>query len=59
LSLFRVGRFLPEGGKNGFSMVKTGLAKIPFAGKNKVYARIVIKVNLSLEVFYFLTPSGS
>jgi len=30
----RVGRFLPEGGKNVFSMVKTGLAKILFTGKN-------------------------
>ena len=28
----RVGRFLPEGGN--FSAVKTGLAKIVFAGKN-------------------------
>jgi len=30
---------LPEGGKTGFfSMVKTGLAKILFAGKNRFFA---------------------
>jgi len=30
-----MGRFLQEGGKKpGFTMVKTGLAKILFAGKN-------------------------
>jgi len=30
-----VGRFLPGGEKTGFSMVKTGLAKIVFAGMLK------------------------
>jgi len=28
----KVGRFLPDGGKNVFSIVKTGLAEIVFAG---------------------------
>jgi len=31
----RVGWFLPQGGKNRFSMVKTGPAKILFASKNR------------------------
>jgi len=31
----RVGRFLLEGGKNVFSVVKTGLAKIVFVYANK------------------------
>jgi len=31
----RAGRFLPDGGKNVFSMVKTKLAEILFAGKNR------------------------
>jgi len=30
----RIGRFLPVGGKTGFSAEKTGVAKIVFAGKN-------------------------
>jgi len=30
----RVGKFLPVSGKPVFSAVKTGLAKIVFAGKN-------------------------
>jgi len=33
----RVGRFLPEGGKKLFSMVKTGLAKILIASKNSFF----------------------
>jgi len=38
LKRIRVGRFLPEGGKNQFfpwKKVKTGPAKIVFAGKNR------------------------
>jgi len=33
--LIRVDGFLPDGGKNVFSVVKTGLAKTVFASKNR------------------------
>jgi len=44
--------FFPEGGKTGFFAVKTGLAKIVFAGKNIFFARIVIKVNFCCTMFF-------
>jgi len=51
----RVGRFLPEGGKKTvFSMEKTGLAKIVFAGKNRFlpkYIFIAIKYCYILHTF--------
>jgi len=33
--IYRVGRFLPDSGKTVFSMLKTGLAQIVFASKNR------------------------
>ena len=67
---FQVGRFLPEGRKTHFfSMVKTGLAKILFAGKNSIFlpAKIGLCQNChqsKLEPWgffysFFLMPSGS
>jgi len=57
---------LPEGGKNRFSMVKTGLAKILFAGKNRfLSAKIGLcqnchqsKLEPSGFLHYFSNPSG-
>jgi len=43
-----------------FSAVKTGLAKIVFAGKNRflpIFARIVIKVNFCCTMFFLCTSS--
>ena len=45
----RVGKFLPVDGKNVFSMVKTGLAKIVFATKN--FFTYIISSRCLLHIF--------
>jgi len=42
----RAGKFLSVGGKKRFSVVKTGVAKIVFAGKNILFAEkeLVMKI---------------
>jgi len=44
---------LSEGGKNGFFHGKNRTGKNTFCWQKKGFARSVIKVNLSLEVFTF------
>ena len=51
----RVDRFLPDGGKNGFAMEKTVLAKIVFVGINS-FGR---QKHFLTGIFFFLIFSGA
>jgi len=50
------GRFLPAGGKTGFSMEKNGVAKTVFAGKNSfchINCEVICKIQAYVGQKYF------